>query len=239
MTHPALSLIESIAAARARLRGDPHKSRRLHNLQRWQAQRLQRTYADLYAIPRYRAAIEFFVHDLYGPHEYAQRDRDLQRVLEPWQHILPMRAMQAVTNALELEALTQELDLAMIEKLGNNEVNVEKYAAAYRAVNRHNDRKHQIAFIIECGKALDALVANPWVRRALRLAKIPARVAGVSELDEFLERGYEAFAKMQGVQELLNAIELRETTIMNNLFAAHVDPFLTPPMSERIAGSSA
>jgi hypothetical protein len=239
VTHPALSLIESIAKTRAQLQLEPLKLARLQSLQRWQVQRLQRTYADYYELPRYHDAVEFFVHDLYGPHDYAQRDRDIQRVLEPWQRILPMRAMQAVSTALELESLTQRFDLAVLDALGERAINPESYAHAYRLADGLDDRKRQIALIVDCGKALDALITNPWVRRALRLAKIPARLADVSVLHEFLEHGYEAFAKMGGARELLSAIERRETTIVNNLLAGRADPFNVAEIDGRAIGSSA
>jgi hypothetical protein len=238
VTHPALSLVNSIAETRAQLEREPLKLARLQSLQRWQVQRLQRTYMDYYELPRYRDAIEFFVHDLYGPHDYAQRDRDIQRVIEPWQRILPMRAMQAVATALSVESLTQQLDLAMLDALGERAINQESYAHAYRFVNRRQDRERQIALIVDCGKALDALIANPWVRRALRLAKIPARLANVSVLHEFLERGYEAFEKMGGARELLGVIELRETTIMHNLLVGSADPFSVAEIEGRAIGSS-
>jgi hypothetical protein len=237
MTHPVLSLIESIAQTRAAVQADARWAARLYILQRWQVERLLKTYSDFHALPRYVNAIEFFVHDLYGPHDYRDRDRDLQRVLEPWQHILPRRALQAVMAALQLEALTQELDLAVLHALNEKSVDTHSYAQAYRATNRRDDRERQIALIVECGKALDALIANPWVRRALRLAKLPARVAGVNTLHEFLERGYEAFAKMDGASELLQAIELRETENMNNLFAGRIDP--RPHSQQHAAVSSA
>lgn len=239
MTHPALSLIDSIVETRAQLARDPLKLARLRSLQRWQVQRLRRSYEDLYALPRYRDAIEFFAQDLYGPHVHEQRDAAVKRVLEPWQNVLPRRAMQAVTAALQLEALTQQLDLAVLDALGGCKIESSVYARAYQAVGRRSDRERQIALIVECGRALDALIVNPWVRRALRLATIPARIAGVAELHEFLVHGYEAFAKMNGASDLLRTIEFRETAVMNNLFTGAAEPFMTSQIEERSPSASA
>lgn len=225
MTHPALALIESIADERARLQRDPRRRARLEALQHWQVARLMRTYADYAALPRYRDAISFFVQDLYGPHDFSERDRDLRRVLAPWQRILPERALHAVTAALELEWLSQQLDMAVADALADAAIDVESYARAYRDTDRKTDRERQIALIVDSGVTLDALVRIPWMRQALRVATVPARLAGVMALHTFLTRGYDAFAKMRGAQSLLQAVERRETDIMENLFAGAAKPF--------------
>jgi hypothetical protein len=238
VTRPALSLIESIAELRIHLQGEPRKLARLQALQRWQVRRLEQTYADYFARPRYRDAISFFTHDLYGPHDYAQRDRDLKTVLAPWQRILPARALHAVTTALELESLTIELDLSLLDALAEREVDTKSYALAYRGAGRQAERRRQIELIVACGQALDALAAHPWVHRALRLAKTPARLAGVLVLHEFLERGFDAFAKMGSATELLNAIDQRETAIMENLMRERPDPFRVTGPGDNVAASA-
>ena len=225
MTATALALVERILETRARLRGDARESEALTRLQRWQVERLARTYADCYATERYREALDFFMQDLYGPHDVSARDRDLKRVLETWQRVLPPRALDALTAALELEALSQELDSALLAQLDARELNESSYADAYRRADRRKDRERQIWLIVYAGRALDALIDMRWVKTALRAARLPARVAGLTVLHEFLERGYGAFAKMGGAEELLRTIEQRERAIMKRLFAGAPQPF--------------
>jgi hypothetical protein len=235
MTMSALALIDELTAVRALIAQDPRKLGRLRALQRWQVERLQLTYADFSADPRHRAALEFFTKDLYGPHDFGQRHRDLRKVLHQWERLLSERALQAVTHALELEALTQSLDLAMLAALGNANLTAGSYAVAYRRADRRGDRQRQIWLILAAGRALDALINVPAVGVALRAARLPARVIGVRALQEFLERGYRAFKTMGGAQELLRTIEQRETTIMQRLFAGSSDPFRmdNPPRTAR------
>ena len=235
MTMSALALIEEIAARRAQVAQDPGKLSRLQALQRWQVDRLQLTYADFSADPRHRAALAFFIDDLYGPHDFTQRHRDLKKVLHQWERLLGARARQAVRHALELEALTQSLDLAVVTELGAANLTVASYAAAYRRTDRREDRQRQIWLILAVGRALDTLIDVPAIGVALRAARLPARVIGVSALQEFLERGYRAFRTMGGAQELLRKIEQRETSIMQRLFAGSADPFRIdgPPRAAR------
>ncbi len=237
MTIPALSLIDEIAATRARMRRDRKLGAALSGLQTWQVARLRATYADYQEIERFRAALDFFVQDLYGPRDFRERDRDLRRVIQTWQRVLPQRGLEAITRALQLEALSQNLDLDVVRALASAPLTEATYADAYRSVDRRADRERQIALIVDAGRSLDTLVARPWIPAALRAARGPARLAGVAGLHEFLERGYAAFAKMGGADALLRAIERRETAIMNNLFAGAPQPFAIE--RERIAPEQA
>ena len=53
----------------------------LEALQSWQRGRLARSYADLIAVDRYRAAAEFFLDELYGGLHFRERDQEVERVL--------------------------------------------------------------------------------------------------------------------------------------------------------------
>jgi hypothetical protein len=47
----------------------------------------------------------------------------------------------------------------------------------------------------------------------------PARLAGLSKLQSFLERGFAAFRKMGGADEFLRLVIARERKLLNALFA--------------------
>jgi hypothetical protein len=237
MTKSALALVEGIAAVQAQLGQEPRKLARLQELQRWQVERLQLTYADYAADPRYRAALDFFVGDLYGPHDFTQRHHDLRKVLHQWERLLGERALQAVLYALELEALSQSLDLAMLAALDAAKLTVDSYASAYRRVDRREDRQRQIWLTVAAGRALAALIEVPAIGVALRAARLPARMMQLSTLQEFLERGYRAFKTMGDAGELLGIIEQRETSILQRLFAGSADPFRADG-PRRTAGTS-
>lgn len=221
----ALALIDEIALTRDIIARDRRRLASVQAVQFWQSQRLHRTYADYAAVPRYRDAIEFFLQDLYGPHDFARRDRDLRRVLYQWEQLLPQRALEALVHALELEALSQSLDVATANTLGEVTLRPESYALAYRRTGRREDRQRQIWLTLAAGRALDSLIETPALGIALRTARLPARVLGVATLQAFLERGYKAFKRMGGASDLLGAIQQRETTIMHRLFAGSSDPY--------------
>lgn len=53
----------------------------------------------------------------------------------------------------------------------------------------------------------------------------PARLAGMEDLQSFLERGFEAFRHMGGADYFLATIGAREKAILNRLFSGHPSPF--------------
>jgi hypothetical protein len=63
------------------------------------------------------------------------------------------------------------------------------------------------------------------VFRTLTLMRRPARLAGLEDLQDFLERGFRAFRDMDGAQEFLALIHSRESEILNRLFSGAARPF--------------
>jgi hypothetical protein len=225
MAQPAQQIIETMARQRAEIERDPERCEQLRGLQRFQVERLRKTYADLAAQSRYRAALEFFVTDLYGPNDRTGRNRDLRKVLAQWTRLLPERGLHAVSRALELELLTHELDIGMVDALRGAAPDPDSYADAYRRTDRHEDRRRQIDLILAAGHDLAALISIPALGAALRVARVPARMLGVMDLHQFVERGYQAFKQMRRADELLQIIEQRETEIMRRLIESVPNPF--------------
>lgn len=192
---------------------------RLRRLRSWQAARLEQTYADLRADPLVSAALSFFLSDLYGPQDLTRRDRDLARALRLLKRALPPRVLQILSRAMELDALSAELDLEMAQRLPAGELTAQAYADAYRAVGRVEDRRRQIGLVVEIGEALRQAVHMPLVGLALRAAHGAAHLAGFGVLQDFLERGFAAFHGLPHATEFLTLIQRRETRLMRILLA--------------------
>ncbi|MBA4396170.1 MAG: hypothetical protein C0394_02080 [Syntrophus sp. (in: bacteria)] len=199
-------------------------------LRQWQSDRLRATYEDLLADKRYQPATAFFLSDLYGPNDFSRRDRDIERLFSTLVKLLPDYLIQIAANAAELNALSAELDFALlgvlVEELDVTEaITQEAYAEAYRRCENHDLRRHQIALLKRLGEDLDAIVFKPLVYNTVRMLKIPALLAGFSALQNFLERGFDAFHHMQGADEFLDAIVTRETLILDSIYKSRPDPF--------------
>ncbi|MDH3588151.1 MAG: hypothetical protein OEQ74_01980 [Gammaproteobacteria bacterium] len=202
--------------------------RQHHALSAWQTARLAATYADLAAQKRYRAAMEFFLSDLYGTKDFAQRDDDIARAYPLMVRMLSENAMESMSLAVELHALTQELDHELIRVLHESHIDIgahpealdqELYAQAYRECDKYDSRLRQIELIQQTGGLLEEVVRHRVIYASIRLARGPAHAAGYGELQSFIERGLRAFKQMKGATKFLKTIYERELFILDQIYS--------------------
>lgn len=195
-------------------------------LKAWQSDRLARTYPDLLASPRYRAAALFFLNDLYGPKDFSRRDEDVARILPKLKALLPVAALPAIADAVALDELSEQLDLSVLRALPSGiPITEQRYAAAYRIGSEHSARERQIELTQKICTGVDKLTHIPLMVATLKLMRAPARLAGLGELQRFLETGFVTFKGMKGANEFLAIILRRETRLMERLFADVPEPF--------------
>ncbi|MBJ2128501.1 hypothetical protein JC525_06085 [Alteromonas sp. IB21] len=195
----------------------------IHQLQQWQCARLLVSHDDLAQQKRYQKAMAFFVEELYGPKDFSQRDADLVRVIPKLAKVLPDKAMNAMDDALSLNALSFDLDMAMAQYLQahfpDESINRDNYALAYRHVGRIEDRTHQIDIISHLGDQLADVIKIRGIGMLISLSRRPAKLAGVLALHEFLQRGFDAFKALGDVQSFIQPVLVREKAIMQTLLS--------------------
>jgi hypothetical protein len=196
----------------------------LSAVKRFQSKRMENTHADLLASPETNAAAQFFLTDLYGEHDVSKRDADVERVIPSMERLLPVPALQTLTEAIMLDALSESLDTAMALRLGER-FDESEYIVAYREVTRRVDREHQLAYVNSLGNALCDLLAIPFIATTLKIMRGPAKLANLIELHDFLERGFTAFKKMENPRFFVSNVMKRETIIMDNLYSGKEYPF--------------
>jgi len=198
----------------------------LERLQRWQQARLQATYADLAGTERYRAACDFFLEELYGGRDVHARDRQLKRVVPVMRRFLPDRLLHATGEAMRLQAVSLEFDFALAGILVDvDEIRQPDYARAYRQHDHWDGRREQIALIRQLGELLDETVRRPIVHRLVQIMRRPAELGGVGLLQQFLERGLDAFARMSPADEFLATVVERETRALEDMRRGSDWPF--------------
>jgi hypothetical protein len=202
---------------------DPSRRRRRLVLREWQVARLARTHADLLGSERYGEAATFFLSDLYSAKDCGERDAELERILPLMTSMLPVSGLRALLLAIEVDALSERFDRAMVGVLGTQldapDMDEAAYANAYRKVGDQPGREMQIRLINDTGEALDAFAQKPFVRMALKMMHGPAKMAGLGELQAFLERGFDAFRTMRDAGEFLELIVSREREFSAALFS--------------------
>jgi hypothetical protein len=207
------------AGLRRSAAADPVHAAERDHLRAWQAGRLAATYPGLLESPRYGAAAAFFLSDLYGPKDFSARDTEIERILPMLVKALPLSGLTTLALAVELDALSEDLDASMVDMLRQrgkaSTIDAAAYALAYRTVGRRSSRLRQIQLIVDTGEALETLARKPWVAGALALMKGPAHLAGLGELHAFLERGFSTCKHMGKAGKFLERIETEETLLMN------------------------
>ena len=209
---------------RVRRARDPQDMRnhdpRLKNLQTWQAERLERDYRDVRKVPKNLLACNFFLNELYGDADFARRDHDVERIYPIMVKVLPGAVLGTVSRAVELNALSHELDLAMLVHLPPGVLTEADYVRAYRLSVPIDQRRYQLSLILRLGRELARVVRIPLMYRLLQLCRWPAKMAGLGALQLFLERGFAAFVALDGAKPFLGEIRTREVAFLKRCIAA-------------------
>jgi hypothetical protein len=200
-------------------------------LRAWQSDRLRRTYQDLLESPRYRPACLFFLNEIYAPRDFSRRDQDFEQLYHLARLFIPENFMVLFKALFELNSLTNTLDRlllnALVEELGmQDSITSQLYAEAYRSCDNYQDRKYQIDLLVAVVHDVGRGARDPLVGPTLQLARMPARLGGWQEIYEFAISGYQAFKAMRQPGVFSNAIEKRETHILDLIFAGAENPFV-------------
>lgn len=202
----------------------------LPEVRRWQAERLERSFGHFLEDPRRAPAARFFLSDVYGDRDFTRRDADIARVLPMMQRLLPKALLGTVADAIELGALSHALDLrvaGLLDTLAPRRRKLDEalYALAYREAGLPRLRARQIRLIGSVGSGFGRALRLPGVAALLAFSRGPARMAGLTELQGFLERGYAAFDALGDADAFVAEIEAGEREASRRLFAGEADPF--------------
>jgi len=241
----AESRLRQFAHQVAQRRRSPPASRgAVAAIKQFQRDRLARAHADLLQSERYRLAARFFLDELYGVKDFSFRDEELARMIPSMSRLLPSAALGALADAIELDAISEELDQAMaaLHESATGEatqppgglpdaasrrvqphalppLTQARYDDLYRAVGRRSVRARQIDLVEEVGRELDRLVGKPFLFRVLKGMEGPARLAGLGRMQSFLVAGFEAFRHMRGAEDFIRTIAARERALMAATFS--------------------
>ena len=210
---------ETVSALRGARAVDARLGRRVAAVKRHQHERFGRDYASLMESPRYGAAARFFLEELYGPTDFADRDAQFGRVIPAMAHVLPSFVMHTIAQLTELHALSESLDQQMAQALASGEVDDRSYRAAWQAVGNREKREQQLTLLREIGGALDRHTRSSWLAATLKMMRGPAKAAGLAKLQSFLEGGLAAFSAMDGAEEFLGTITSNERRWIDQMFA--------------------
>lgn len=217
------SILEHLAAVqheRGRRAASPELMSGVQAVKAYQHNRFEKTYADLLRSVRHGPAARFFLDELYGPVDFARRDQQFARVVPALVRLFRTDILETVEALTSLHALSEELDSEMGAHFAFGAGTELAYREAWRRTGSVSDREHQIKLMLLVGEKLDVLTQRPMLRISLNMMRVPARAAGLAELQQTLERGFETFRSMGGAAQFLATINQRETAICTQLFSS-------------------
>lgn len=227
---PASSIRDAIAEVtelRTRAANDERLRLAVTMIKRMQADRFRHCYADLLNSVTFGAASRFFLDELYGATDYAERDSQFARIAGTLASVFPASVVGTAVSLAQLHALTEELDYQMaMEYLKHaaspQSPNAADYLVAWHCVGRRQERQQQLRAVLALGQQLADLTRKPGLAVLLKLMRRPAASAGLGSLQRFLERGFETFAVLSRAKgragEFLCTIESRESEWMEGMF---------------------
>ena len=230
-----LICLSEVAAQRAQRQQDTALGQQVLAVKAYQHGRFMQTYADMLAHPRFGAAAQFFLNDLYGPGDFTTRDSQFVRIVPALVRLFPRDIVDTVLALGRLHALSERLDNEMgrcVMELrhiaGGHVITGQAYGECWRRVGAVTDRERQIGMMLAVGVALEGYTRKPLLRHSLRLMRGPALLAGLGELQMFLERGFDTFRAMKGSSEFLDTIAQRERALAAQMFSGADAPALLP-----------
>lgn len=195
----------------------------VHAIKRVQARRFRGTYADFLARPQFAPATRFFLEELYGEHDFSERDRQFGRIAGALERMFPAAVSSLAVDLSETHALTEVLDHALASHWMAQPEDTPmalRYVNSWRLTGAPEERRRQLTVVQHMGSELQRLTRNPSLRLGLKMMRRPASLAGLSELQGFLEKGFDSFACMRSPDEFMHAIQTRERHWIDALFDA-------------------
>ena len=99
-----LASLAAVGAERRRRAADADLAARVAAIKHYQHRRFSLTYSDLLASSRFGPAARFFLDDLYGPHDFSQRDEQFARVVPGLVRLFPHELVLTVVALGDLHA---------------------------------------------------------------------------------------------------------------------------------------
>lgn len=200
----------------------------VHQVKQLQARRFRATYADFLHHPRYAIATRFFLEELYGEHDFTERDAQFGRIAGALERLFPDAVAELAVDLAETHVLTETLDQQLarhwLAQGSRPRDEAERYVLSWRLTGERPLRDRQLSVVKHMGRELQRLTRMKSLLVALKFMRRPAQAAGLSSLQQFLESGFAAFAALgDDADGFLSTINDRERTWIDTLFDGDID----------------
>jgi len=203
---------------------DPKILQRYERFVTWQLDYMLPFYEDLRSSAGRAAAVDFVVSDLTGIN-ISERDQELAKVVPVMCRMLPAKALDVVATAMQLNARVLGINLSICRELYaeisiDTRITEAMYYSACRRASHLEECLELVHLTAEIGRSLDDVIRIPMMGLMLRAMRTPARLAGIGALQVILETGYKTFNALQDIDQFLDDMTVRMTSVFTQIFAA-------------------
>jgi len=201
---------------------EPGAAQQYDRFTEWQMAYLLTFFTDLHERPGYAEAIDFTMSDLAGV-RISGRDRDLERASPVITRMLPLKALETIAAAAQLNAHVLQVNLGIFRQLQVDselpaEIGERAYWLACREASTLDECTGLVHLAVKLGGTLKTLVKVPLLGGMLRAMRGPAHAAGFGALQEFLESGYSKFREIPDIDHFLGEIDTRMTEVFEMIY---------------------
>lgn len=206
---------------------NPVRAYMLSAIKQFERNRLRYSYKDFSEKKAYRLAVEFMIEELFCK-DQRKRDLEMEQAYPAMIRLLPEYVLGTVLSAIEFSILTVNYETCLAKHFQDTVKDIDEsiYCQAFRAADCRLHREAQLALLLKVGQDLDLIVHKPFIGATLKLCRQPARLAGLTELQHFLEQGLYAFKSMQNSALLLQTFSEREQQIIESIMNGRENTFL-------------
>jgi len=199
-------------------------------LQKFQSDRIRQTYSDMAEMTEYVKITDFFINEIYASKDFAFRNQSIKDIYRRSRHFLTEEMNSAITKVIELNDLSDDLDVKMISVMQQHGIqkidNIDVYAFIYSRCGEKENRKRQIDLLVAGTREIHQLSKKPFIGLSLTALHRATKLLGIAKIMDFLYEGYEAFHRVDDIRFFTNAVYERETFLSEQLFEKGDKPMI-------------
>lgn len=195
-----------------------------NKIKEFQIEKLKTTHNDFLTSPNTKEATKFFLNELYNTKDLTERDKQTEKLIPFILKMFPEQTLQIIAKAFILDALTEKMDTEMAkaiiaDKLIQKNITEDQYKKYYLKTSSIEDRENQIKLVQEIGLELCKVVKLPLISQVLKAMRLPAKLAKLMDIHNFLENGFNTFKNTHQPEHFVKSIYEREMKILKEYYS--------------------
>ena len=193
--------------------------------------RFENFYERYFNRPDTRELVQYFFNRIYTLEGKAERDKTAKKVYDRFRAVLSEKAKERIENLMNLNDLTDSLDLQMAVALQKNPplqnhtteggvISPDVFRELYRIANSQKDREEQLQLILHNLESFFELSKHPLAEMMMKPASMAAAMVGAKSIFAIFEEGYRATRPVQKeiFTEFMQVVRQKENQFLQSIY---------------------